>query len=611
MALPILFAPACLFEAAPADESADRAGPAATAVREALSVTTVRRFVRLTGAANAAEMRTMTFEGAEHLVVPVVALVGNAVVRPMHSTGPEFVPAEELALAPGGWDGRPVMPDHPADGTGSANEPRTLERHRFGQLFGTRFEAGRLKTEAWLDVARAERLGGDALRVVERCRAGELVEVSVGCWVALEQVAGVAPDGTPYEFRWAAVTPDHLAMLPEGVEGACSASMGCGAPRAAQAAPEINERRAAMRAAGQEAKPMNLPKRIFDAMASSLGFRRAAEDEGPSNMDLEGALWAAVYASEPAVQWISDVFQESQTFIYATAPSVDAVLWWRRSYSVAEDGTVTLGDDAEQVEPVTRYEPLAAAAAKPIRDLVAQLVSGPSPFTEADGPMLALAPLERLQALVTEWPADKSTDHPAVARAACGCQGKGEGQAAPAPDEGVPMSTKVQDLVGRLIANAASPFTDDDKAHLEALCEAKLAALDAAFQPVEPEPEPEPAKKPDDDSERISKDELADLRAAAGAYKRQLAAQKTALIAKLKGAQDAYSEAELQAMSVEQLEKVSKLAKVDATPERDFSGRGFPATGDTADESDFAPPDTYGLVAAAAKAKTAPTKEAN
>lgn len=142
------------------------------------------------------------------------------------------------------------------------------------------------------------------------------------------------------------------------------------------------------------------------------------------------------------------------------------------------------------------------------------------------------------------------------------------------------MSTKVQDLVGRLIANAASPFTDTDKASLETLCEAKLAALDAAFQSVEPKPEPEPAKEPDDESERISKDELADLRAAAGAYKRQLAAQKTALIAKLKGAQDAYSEAELQAMSVEQLEKVSKLAKVDAVPERDFSGRGFPATGD-------------------------------
>ena len=540
-------------------------------------MTTVRRFVRLTGAANVAEMRTMTFEGAEHLVVPVVALIGNAVVRPMHSTGPEFVPAEELALAPGGWDGRPVMPDHPADGTGSANEPRTLERFRFGQLFGTRFESGRLKTEAWLDVARAERLGGDALRVIERCRGGEPVEVSVGCWVALEQVNGVSPSGTPYEFRWAGVTPDHLAMLPEGVEGACSIEMGCGAPRAAQAAPEINERRAAMRAAGQEAKRMNLPKRILDAMKSSLGFRRAAEDEGQSNMDLEGALWSAIYAAEPAVQWISDVFQESQTFIYVTSPSHDSMMWWRRSYSVAEDDTVTLADDTEQVEPVTRYEPLAAKA-----------------DAESD-------------------PEPKSTDHPATARAACGCQGKGEGHAAPAPDEGESMSTKVKDLVGRLIANAASPFTDDDKAHLEALGEAKLTALDAALQPAEPEPEKvakeEPAKEPDD-SERISKEELADLKAAASAYKRQQAAAKTALIAKLKGAvQDAYSETELQAMSVEQLEKVSKLAKVDTAPERDYTGRGFPVTGDDADDDDYEPPDTYGFVAAA-KAKAA-QKETN
>ena len=445
-------------------------------------MTTVRRFVRLTGAANVAEMRTMTFEGAEHLVVPVIALIGNAVVRPMHSTGPEFVPAEELSLAPGGWDGRPVMPDHPENGTGSANEPRTLEQHRFGQLFGTRYESGRLKTEAWLDVARAERIGGEAMAVIERCRAGEAVEVSVGCWVALEQVAGVSPGGDPYEFRWSAITPDHLAMLPRGVEGACSVEMGCGAPRSARAEPEINERRAAMRAAGRQERPMNLMHRIL----SSLGFRGSANDAGQSNVDLEGALWSAIYAAEPAVQWIADVFQESQTFIYVTAPG-DAPAWYRRSYSVADDGTVALADDAEQVEPMTRYEPLAAGE-------------------------------------------PKSTDHPATARAACGCQTPGEGQAAPATDESESkMSTKITDLVGRLIANATSPFTDDDKAHLEALGEAKLEALDATFG-AEPETKADPEKpeavaeavtpEEPDDSVKISAEELADLRAAASAHKR-------------------------------------------------------------------------------------------
>lgn len=561
-------------------------------------MTTVRRFVRLTGAAQVAEMRTMTFDGAEHLVVPVIALLGNAVVRPMNSTGPEFVPAEELSLAPGGWDGRPVMPDHPANGTGSANEPKTLERHRFGQLFGTRFEGGKLKTEAWLDVARAERLGGDALRVIERCRAGEPVEVSVGCWVALEQVSGVSPSGVPYEYRWAGVTPDHLAMLPEGVEGACSIEMGCGAPRAAKAegggtdaapgspcsnaaAPQdlrpnargelqgsiskppqsLTQRRAVMRAAKQERKPMN---NLMHRILSGLGFRQAAEDEGPSDVDLREKLWDVLYAAEPGLQWIEEVKPQASTVIYSTAPERD-LLWWHRSYSVADDGSVTLGDDRVQGNMVQRFEPLAAENAD-----------------------------------------TKPTDHPATARAACGCQTKGDGQAAPATNESEStMSEKVKDLVGRLVANAKSPYTEDDKAHLEALGEAKLAALDAAFEATEPEVKEEPEKaKPEtkveeepDGTERISAEELADLRAAASAHKRAQAAAKTALLAKLKGKQDVYTEAELQAMGVEALEKVAKLAKVDAEPVRDYSGRGMPVTG--SDDSVPPPPDIGDAIRAA------------
>lgn len=542
---------------------------------------TTPRFTSLAAQVDPAQIRTAKHEGREHLVMPVVMLVGDAVVRPLNSDGPEFVPVNELAVAPGQWAGRPIVADHPANGTGSANEPHVLESARYGWVYSPAMRNGKLCGEAWLDPERAAVVGGDAERVVEvarRAMAGETVdpvEVSVGCWVTLIRENGTSPSGVPYEYRWVGVASDHLAVGLNGSPGACDVTMGCGAPRVARAEPTNEGRAAVMRAAEQE-KRMNLPKRVLDALAASLGFRRAAEEEGQPDSELHRALWSAIYAAEPAAQWIDDVYQESQTVFYATAPESE-LLWWRRSYTVGEDGAVTLGDDREQVEPVMRYEPLAA---------------------KTDG---------------EPEPEPESTDHPAVARAACGCQGKGEGHAAPAPDEGESMSTKVQDLVGRLIANAASPYTEDDKAHLEALCEKKLEALDAAFQPNEPAPEkaaePEPAAEPDD-SERISKEELADLRAAASAHKRTVAAQKTALVAKLKGAQDAYSEAELQALPVETLERIAKLAKVDTDPvDRDFSGRGFPVTGDAVDEASFAPPDTYGLVAAA-KAKAA-TKEAN
>jgi hypothetical protein len=264
---------------------------------------------------------------------------------------------------------------------------------------------------------------------------------------------------------------------------------------------------------------------------------------------------------EPGFSDVEMVYPESGTAIYSTWRE-ETHAYWRRSFTAGEDGAVTLAGDPESVEPVMRWEVVGASAAE----------------TKPE-----------------------STDPPAVARAACGCQTQGEGQAAPAIDESEStMCTKINDLVGRLIANAASPFTEDDKAHLEALGEAKLEALDAALQPAEPEPkveEPEPVEEEPDDSVKISADELADLRAAASAHKRQQAERKTALLAKLKGKQDAYTDDELAAMSCEQLAKVSKLAKVDAEPVRDYSGQGMPTTG--SDDAVPPPPDFGDAVRAA------------
>lgn len=194
------------------------------------------RYVRLVAAADPAAIRTATFEGRQHLVVPVVALVGGAVIEPVGSDGPELVPAEVLASAPGGWNGRPVMPDHPEGGRASANEPARLEAERMGWLFNCRFEDNLLKVEAWIDTERAGQIGGVAAEVLRRFLAGERVEVSVGCYISYEERPGTTAGGQRYGIVWTHVVPDHLAMLPAGSVGACSIDMGCGAPRAAKEA---------------------------------------------------------------------------------------------------------------------------------------------------------------------------------------------------------------------------------------------------------------------------------------------------------------------------------------------------------------------------------------
>jgi hypothetical protein len=177
--------------------------------------------------------REEKYRGRLHLVVPVIALVGDSVVSPLGAAGPEFVPGRELAFAPSGWDGRPVVANHPvmADGSPiSANRPDVLSGEQIGLMFNTRYEDGRLKTEAWIDTTAEA-----AAEVIERIRAGEMLEVSVGAFVASERTAGRAASGDEYQWVWSSIIPDHLAIGLNGAKGACSIDAGCGAPRAAAA----------------------------------------------------------------------------------------------------------------------------------------------------------------------------------------------------------------------------------------------------------------------------------------------------------------------------------------------------------------------------------------
>jgi len=194
------------------------------------------RFVNLLGAVG--KIRRETWEGREHLVVPVVALVEGA-VRAMNAKGFEMVRAEKFGVAPFAWDGRPLMAGHPVAGKTpiSANDPRVLARS-FGRVHNTRLDNKRLCMEAWIDVEKARSMPESA-RVLERCEAHERgeagakpIEVSVGAGVTIKDESGTWGDRA-FRGAWDVIMPDHLALLAEDQVGACSVAMGCGALRAA------------------------------------------------------------------------------------------------------------------------------------------------------------------------------------------------------------------------------------------------------------------------------------------------------------------------------------------------------------------------------------------
>ena len=180
-----------------------------------------------TATADSKNVRAARYRGEDYLIVPLVAMVGDNVVQGMNSLGPELVPTGLLAFSVPGWNGRPVLTDHPFDGSAPANTPQTLENMSFGQIFNTKIVNGNLVTEAWLSRKQAKTLGADAQNVISRVENGEKIEVSVGAYLVMDEKSGVS-GGKPYEYVWSYILPDHLAMLPKGTVGACSISAGCG-----------------------------------------------------------------------------------------------------------------------------------------------------------------------------------------------------------------------------------------------------------------------------------------------------------------------------------------------------------------------------------------------
>jgi hypothetical protein len=192
--------------------------------------------VQIGGQGSGMELRTESFDGTEYLVAPLVMLV-EGVIQGANSSQPEFCPALELDKAPQGWNGRPLVMNHPQlNGEFvSANIPEVLEEWAFGHIFNASVSAGKLKGEAWIDTGRASERGGDFQNAVDRINSGELVEVSTGLFTQVIPSKG-RYNNSRYSGVWSGIVPDHLAILSKGVTGACSIEDGCGIPRLNQIA---------------------------------------------------------------------------------------------------------------------------------------------------------------------------------------------------------------------------------------------------------------------------------------------------------------------------------------------------------------------------------------
>ncbi len=176
------------------------------------------------------QARNEMFLGQQYLVVPVIAMV-EGVRFGANADGGELGVTSEFGKFPGGWDGRPLVVNHPKidDEFVSANSPDVLEDFSFGMTANTYLDENKLKMEAWINLERASMVRG-AQEFVDSINANDVVEVSVGFFTDLEKESGTFA-GKDFIGIWRNIVPDHLALLPSGVIGACSIEDGCGVPR--------------------------------------------------------------------------------------------------------------------------------------------------------------------------------------------------------------------------------------------------------------------------------------------------------------------------------------------------------------------------------------------
>lgn len=539
--------------------------------------------------------RTEKFQGKEYVVLPIIALV-EGVIWPINSPHPDLVPEGALRVAPSNWDGRPVMADegHPTlDGEQvSANTPDVLKT-AIGMVFNAHVEGKRLVMEAWIDPTLPA-----AQKVLARVQAGELVEVSVGVLVVEEPTPGVW-EGKPYFAIWRVILPDHLAILPEGDEGACSGSMGCGIRTAT--------------------------KRVHLVTAAGMELTEEARVK-VTDEKMQAFLKTAVDAADPFKE-LHLLDLDASVCVYETA----AGKTYRQAFEEQADETVKLAGDRLEVEPIVYYEPtnVTLKTAKGARhsqtdmariqamhdhtvDLGAQCAAAPKAAAAApcgckhqkENPIMART-AEQRTALV----ASLKTKLKGEAFAALTALAAGKGDIIDAIIAQIKDKLGLSDAAAADIANldeativelaglAAAPKEDDGSVTPPSTADAALATAAAEKAAVLATA----AAKKESEAEFLARNpELARIVSAA---RSRNDARKAHLVGVLKTAQTHFTEAALLKMDLDKLEEVAVLCKAAVVADVDFGAQVPRATTEEVEDGVSPEPIDLGARIRAARGK--------
>jgi len=285
--------------------------------------------------------RQEVLDGRDCLVVSVVPLVPG--VHTGMDGNPTYYSPEALSTAVSYNNGRPIVVNHPGAGQ-TANRPDILEDTGVGTMFNLRYADGKWRADLWIDVEKGERI---MPTVMSRIRNHEVVEVSTGLYGRWDQTPGVW-NGEDYTAAAGDLILDHLAILPDAV-GACSVADGCGI----HANKSDRDK--------QKEQPM-----ISRAKAWLRQFIQQEQLEA-SHDDVRRNIQALLDGMDNGswMHWVRDVYDNKVIYEASTTnPSEMAdgqtsiTKLYERSYTVDDDGVVTLGEEAQEVIEERNYVPV-------------------------------------------------------------------------------------------------------------------------------------------------------------------------------------------------------------------------------------------------------------
>lgn len=273
-------------------------------------------------------------DGKQYYVAPTIMIVEGVLNNRYYSS-------EQIAVRPQQWDGRPVIVEHSTDYMGrpkSANDPNEMEKRTVGWLFNTRYEDGKLKSEAWIDPEKCSKVehGPEILRKLEN---SEPIEVSTGVWTTDIQQNGEF-NGVEYEAVATNLGADHLALLPYE-KGACSWNDGAGMPR-------LNKRK----------EEMKDKKSLFSVFMEKFGFRGNSVGVRELENDLLEQL-RSVHGKGPheTYIWVHDIFPENNRVVFELEREGKSTLY-SQTYEIEKERAILNNEDPEQVYMKREYVPV-------------------------------------------------------------------------------------------------------------------------------------------------------------------------------------------------------------------------------------------------------------